>query len=208
MSHRLFTDEQARDLARQNEQGMSLGALARAHGTNPVTIRNTFKRIGHEIRYGKSGGKYRVWSDSEVADIVRRYGDKQSQDAIARAHKTSQNTISRLLRTRGGWDGRRPLRNGGVYEVGGYLRERVYPDDPMASMCDSQGYVAQHRLAMARHLGRPLSRDETVHHLNGNRKDNRVENLQLRQGRHGNGVCHRCLDCGSTNVEAVELAES
>lgn len=44
---------------------------------------------------------------------------------------------------------------------------------------DKNGRIREHIYVMTQHLGRPLFKGETVHHLNGIRNDNRIENLEL-----------------------------
>jgi len=76
---------------------------------------------------------------------------------------------------------RNPMWKGGIRrrELNGYIQVTCDADDPLQCMTGSNGYVLEHRLVMARALGRPLNRWEQVHHLNGIRHDNRLENLEL-----------------------------
>jgi hypothetical protein len=70
--------------------------------------------------------------------------------------------------------------------INGYVWTTVEEQDRW--LVGGRSYVQKHRLVMARHMGRELAEDETVHHMNGIRSDNRVENLELWSGNHGKGA--------------------
>lgn len=65
-------------------------------------------------------------------------------------------------------------KGGRVRESQGYVRV-LSPSHPGH---DGQGYVLEHRLVMEAHLGRTLLPTEVVHHINGIKDDNRIENLE------------------------------
>ena len=61
----------------------------------------------------------------------------------------------------------------------GYVLILLQPDDFFFPMVGKDNYVFEHRLVMARHLGRCLHSWEIIHHKNHKRDDNCIENLQL-----------------------------
>lgn len=51
--------------------------------------------------------------------------------------------------------------------------------EPDNSDSHKSGWILEHRFVMAQHLGQPIPRELDVHHLNGIKDDDRVENLQM-----------------------------
>lgn len=59
------------------------------------------------------------------------------------------------------------------------INEYNYARVPNHPKADKYGNVLEHRIVMENHIGRLLMEDECIHHINGNKKDNRIENLEL-----------------------------
>ena len=117
--------------------------------------------------------------------------------------------VCRVLTERG-FRSRKPNINrpdGKIQMKEGYLGIKIPDDDPLVCMRTNRGEVLEHRYVMAKYLGRPLSKEETVHHKNGNREDNRLENLQLMSGRHGKGHSRQCVDCLSFDIDDTDYSK-
>ena len=88
-------------------------------------------------------------------------------------------THVRRVNTAGHADAQTPVRrqtgSGGLSH--GYVKKPVAPEDRW--LVNGATSAVEHRLVMARSLGRPLRGDESVHHRNGDRTDNRPDNLEL-----------------------------
>lgn len=83
-----------------------------------------------------------------------------------------------------GKQAKHPNWKGGRWYNQGYVFTKIEITDPMITMATQRGngftyYIPEHRLIFARYLGRCLQRREVVHHLNGIRDDNRIENLAI-----------------------------
>lgn len=84
------------------------------------------------------------------------------------AYQSENYRTNRLAEKHPSWKG------GRTHSGGGYILVRVRPNSKSSSV-----QVQEHRLVMAKHLNRELSPSEIVHHKNGNRTDNRIQNLVL-----------------------------
>lgn len=133
-------------------------------------------RSGIEI--GKNNRALYIWWSCEDCGyerwVITNHGKPQSK--VCKDCRTKR-LIERNIANRGqrcqNW------RGGRTTDTKGYALVKIYPNDFFFPMAHKNWYVKEHRLVMAKLLGRCLMDFEEVHHKNGVKDDNRPENLRL-----------------------------
>lgn len=156
------------------DAGLSMKQIGEKVGFCAKAIFHFMKRHGIKSRnYKEASHKITICHD----DLEKTYGAGNSIAISANMLGVSRTTIRRRMKEFS--MAARPVNKGGVIRKGYW---------EISNRCSSRkdGYIKIHRLVMEQHIGRKLrwygsddERSEVVHHINGDKTDNRIENLMI-----------------------------
>lgn len=159
---------------------------------NPDTLKEAYQKLGtlqatadhfgvskkliltHMKRFNIPRNQTKIEIDVAKAETLLNSGNTLEETASVMDVKVA--TLKKRLRENGIETDR--YHKGYITTWSGYKKVHI-PNHPYA---DSKGYVPEHRHVMEQYLGRYLEPHEHVHHKNGKKDDNRLENLELMNG--------------------------
>lgn len=159
--YKLLPEAELREL--YIEQDMTMQEIGDLKGCSAASVLKMNRIYGIEPRKG--------FSKKGMASFIEK------QKKIKRPHRVFSEETKRKMSIAKKGKMLKPSKFGGHTKKRGDGYIAVYvPDHPYAN---KEGYVMEHRLVMEEHIGRYLQRGEQVHHINGKRDDNRIDNLML-----------------------------
>ena len=120
------------------------------------------------IKISAKGFGRRPWNKGKRWSMAMR-------KKLSEAHKKSASCKKWLKKLHRTFKGKKSPKLIERIEHGGY----ILIHSPKHPFRDRKNRVREHRLVMEKHLGRYLKSQEVVHHINHNKIDNRIQNLQL-----------------------------
>lgn len=204
--YRKFSDEKEKEILQLHQAQWSCRQLGIRYACSTSCIARMLKR--HGLKPHRPGKKRLVLTQAEVDRVHQLHNQGTNQKAIAKQLGIGDRQVSRTLKNEMSVfkKGEEPPSQR-VERSNRYEWVWVPKEHPFASMRTVSGGILIHRLRMAEKLQRPLYKWETVHHIDGDPRNNQIGNLQLRLGKHGKHVAYCCADCGSTNIKPMKLKD-
>jgi hypothetical protein len=185
------------ELLSMYRSGTPTKQIAAHFGCNYTVINRRLRELGEPVRRNMppmsdghktaiKRGMKQLYAEGHHNPFAGRKHSKATKAKMSAAQK-GENSAS--------WKGgimRIKARNGNGHYI--YVHSPDHPATAKSKWRQGHPYVAQHRLVMEAHLGRYLTDDEDVHHVNGIKDDNRLENLRLvTHNKHfGEVACPHC----------------
>lgn len=144
--------------------GKTIKEVAAAFGISTGKMYYILRDAGCEFRKKGAPPGWHPSPDAVERSAIARRGRKMSEEARQRlsdAKKCNYNGLN-------GYGHTKP-----------HARGYVLAYAPMHPNAHKDGYIMLHTVVMEQSIGRYLAPDETVHHKNHIRNDNRIENLEL-----------------------------
>ena len=161
---------------RNNYASMSVREIASSLNRTPKSVRAKIERLGIPLS-SLSRNSARHWSESEIAFIKENY----SQMSDAKMGKALGISVSMVCRKR--------MELGLLhhhlvpYENGGYMYQYIDGEK-----------VCLHRHVIEQSIGRPLTDEERVHHIDGDKTNYDISNLYLCENRSAHMLVHSSLE--------------
>lgn len=162
----------------ENYPTMTITELGKKFKLSPTTVSRYLRFNGIITKVVRQEICYEDL-DKYKEEIFKKYENIHLNE-LAEEYKVGRTRMENFLKKHNKLKPRQNFRNkqGRYKNKNGYINIIVNFED-FKYLTSNHTTMLEHRLVMAKHLGRPLFKHENVHHINGIKDDNRIENLEL-----------------------------